>query len=385
MSTQPPPDGLESSATTTSDIPADRPRRSEPRRRRRTRSIAAILVVAAVLVALLAFFAWPRVSPMVGDLFGGPQDYAEQDATGRTTTVTVPEGATGGQIATVLADADVVASREAFLEVLEESPEASRIQAGTYAIQTRLPAQAALSALLDPANRSQISLTIPEGFAIWQVIDRVAAATGTPAEEVRAVAEDAEAIGLPAEAGGNAEGWFAAETYAFEPDDDVAAILSTMVDHTEQRLDELGVPPQDRQNVLTIASIVEREVAMPEYFGPVARVIANRLAGDGETYGLLQMDSTVLYGNGETGGIPTRAQIEDAANPYNTYQHPGLPPTPIGAPGELAIEAAMNPPEGPWLYFVTVDLDSGETKFAATLEEHQANIAELRAWRDAQG
>ena len=131
--------------------------------------------------------------------------------------------------------------------------------------------------------------------------------------------------------------------------------------------------------MLTEASIVEREVNLPQYYGQVARVIENRIHDTAQVGGLLQMDSTVLYGVGKVGGVPTRADL-DNDNPYNTYLHPGLPPTAIGAPGEAALDAVINPPPGDWLYFVTVNLETGETKFASTLEEHNRYVAEFRQY-----
>ena len=85
------------------------------------------------------------------------------------------------------------------------------------------------------------------------------------------------------------------------------------------------------------------------------------------------MDSTILYGLGRSGGMPTQAELDDASNPYNTRIHPGLPPTPIGSPGKGTITAVLNPPAGDWLYFVTINLDTGETRFASTYAEQQAN------------
>ena len=138
------------------------------------------------------------------------------------------------------------------------------------------------------------------------------------------------------------------------------------------------MPKEDYQKVLTKASIVEREVNKEQYYGQVARVIENRLTQtDGETHGLLQMDSTVQYGLGHDGGIPSEAETQDANNPYNTYVHQGLPPGPIGNPNEAAIKAVLNPPAGSWLYFVTVDLKTGETLFASTNEEQKTNTKKL--------
>jgi aminodeoxychorismate lyase len=151
-----------------------------------------------------------------------------------------------------------------------------------------------------------------------------------------------------------------------------------MVARTIAQLNELKVPKESYHTVLTKASIVEREVAKDQYYGQVARVIENRLEQvDDETQGKLQMDSTVLYGLGRSGGIPTSAELADANNVYNTYAHQGLPPGPIGSPGEGAIKAVLNPPAGSWLYFVTIDLKTGETLFASTREEQETNTKKL--------
>lgn len=113
-------------------------------------------------------------------------------------------------------------------------------------------------------------------------------------------------------------------------------------------------------------------------------MIDNRITmEDSGINGRLQMDATVNYGQGNTGGMPTEAELQEDT-PYNTYLHPGLPPTAIGAPSIDAIRAVLNPPEGDWIYFVTVDLHTGETLFAATLEEHNANVQLLREWQAAQ-
>lgn len=360
-------------------------RRRVREQRRRTRRLRAAGVVLAVVVALgaVAVWAWPTVSDTIsGILKTGGADYDEGDATGGTVDVVIPQGANGREIANLLFDADVVASARSFVDVATARPEASRIQPGTYRLPLRIPATGALTALLDPAHRLVVSITIPEGFTRTQVIERVAAALGTDVAAVEAAAGDTAAIGLPAEAGGNVEGWLAPATYQFEPADTPVTVLARMVRQQVARLDARSVAPDQRQAVLIKASIVEREVAIEEYFGKVARVMENRLAGGTETYGFLQMDSTVLYGVGKTGGIPSQADLRND-NPYNTYLHPGLTPTPIGSPGELAIDSVLAPEEGPWLYFTTVNLDTGETKFATTLAEQQSLIEELRAWRDA--
>jgi UPF0755 protein len=353
-------------------------RAREARRRQRRRRSLVVLSLAVVLVAALSLWAFPKVRDAIADRptaaaadFPGPGQGEVE--------VEIPSGASGAEIGTILEDAGVVATQRAFTRAFGENVNASRIQPGTYNLLKEMAAADAVAALLDPANKAEVTITVPEGFHANQVYERIANVAGIPLEEVQAAAADPAAIGLPAEAGGKPEGWLAAATYSFQPSDDAATILSTMVEQTVSRLDERGVAADQRQAVLTKASIVEREVNLPEYYGHVARVIENRLADNGEVNGRLQMDSTVLYGVDKVGGVPTQADL-DEDTPYNTYLHPGLPPTAIGAPGAAAIDAVLTPPKGDWLYFATVNLDTGETKFAATLDEHNANVAELRKW-----
>jgi UPF0755 protein len=127
--------------------------------------------------------------------------------------------------------------------------------------------------------------------------------------------------------------------------------------------------------VVTLASLVQAEAATPEDMGKVAQVLDNRLASGMP----LQLDSTVNYANGN-GGVTTTAEDRANTSPYNTYAHPGLPPGAIGNPGEEALRAVLNPTPGPWIYFVTVNPDTGETRFAVTAEEHAQNVALFRQW-----
>ena len=146
-------------------------------------------------------------------------------------------------------------------------------------------------------------------------------------------------------------------------------VIQTLVDRTVQSLDDAGVPVEDRQRVLTIASIIQREARYEEDLQKVSTVIQNRLDPDNqETFGLLQMDSTAQYGYGEMhdGTVSSSDEALADPNPWNTYVHTGLPIGPIANPGDVAIDAAMHPADGDWLYFVTVNLDTGETVFTRT-------------------
>ena len=293
-------------------------------------------------------------------------------------TVTIPEGASGADIGDILQSKGVVASGKAFTNAAKNNPKGTTIQPGTYKLKKKMSASSALQALLDPESKGDHTLTVIAGSTKQSVKERLKKVGNFTDEQVEAAYADSAAIGLPAEAGGNVEGWLAPGTYDVAENATPKDLVKKMVSQTVTRLKELKVPKEDYQKVLIKASIVEREVNKEQYYGQVARVIENRLTQtDGETHGLLQMDSTVQYGRGRDGGIPSEAENQDASNPYNTYVHQGLPPGPIGNPDEAAIKAVLNPPAGSWLYFVTVNLKTGETLFASTNEEQKANTKKL--------
>ena len=293
-------------------------------------------------------------------------------------TVTIPEGASGVDIGDILQSKGVVASGKAFTNAVKNNPKGNTIQPGTYKLKNKMSANAALQALLDPESKGDHTLTIRAGVSKQIVKDRLKKVGNFTDEQIEAAYADTAGIGLPAEAGGNVEGWLAPGTYDVSENATPKDLIKKMVSQTVTRLKELKVSKEDYQKVLTKASIVEREVNREQYYGQAARVIENRLEQtDGETHGLLQMDSTVQYGLGRYGGIPSEAETQDANNPYNTYVHKGLPPGPIGSPGEAAVKAVLNPPAGSWLYFVTVNLETGETLFASTSEEQKANTKKL--------
>ncbi|TSD62094.1 endolytic transglycosylase MltG [Aeromicrobium piscarium] len=340
-------------------------RRAEPPRRSPVGKLVAILV-AIVLVVLAGFW----VVGQIRDRFGAPADY-EGNGEGET-TVQIVEGANGGQIAQVLYDADVVASTEAFYRLSLNDERAQTIQPGTYQLREKMSAEAALAALSDVSNRLEARVTIPEGSRIDDIIPAIAENTDLAEEDLRAALEDPAAIGLPEVAGGNPEGYLFPETYFVEPDTTAVQLIGQMVAQTAQVTESLDIANRaselgyNGEEIMTVASILEREVNNDEDFRKAARVIYNRL-DDGMP---LQMDSTVHYVSGRQGDVFTTPDERDADTPYNTYRYAGLPPGPIGSPGRAAIEAALNPDEGDWMYFVA-DPETGETTFNDTYEQHQ--------------
>lgn len=374
------PDARMSGESSRSARRAERADRDRKRKRRRRRNITALLITLLVIGGG-AFAVWKVVLPMFDDL-GTGSDQSAEDFPGPGTTevsIVIPAGATGADMGRVLVDAGVVASVEAFTTAFAANPEASGIQPGTYRLRLEMRAVDAVAALLNPEFRVQVQVTIVEGFRVTQVMERLAANTGKPVEEFTAVLADPAAVGLPAEAGGNFEGWLFPATYTFQPDDTPADMIAAMVAQTIAVLDERAVPADQRQVVLTKASLVERESPGGEASAMIARAIQNRL-----DIGMkLDIDATVAYGANKAGTDLTQADLDDPNNPYNTYVHPGLPPTPIASPGAASIDAVLAPADGPWKYWVTVNHDTGETLMAVDYPEHLRNVEKLREWEAA--
>ena len=221
------------------------------------------------------------------------------------------------------------------------------------------------------------SLVIPEGWRsgqIYEAMDKVLALpVGTTKKSIAKAG-----LKLPNDAEGNPEGYLFPATYPLKEKATPESLLSFMVNTANQKFNGAPVAAGAQRNAMnvyqavTIASIVQAEAATKADMGKVARVIFNRL----ERGMPLQMDSTINYAlNRAT--LKTSSSDTRVESPYNSYQRMGLPPTPIDNPGEDAMRAAINPPPGDWLYFVTVK--PGDTRFTANYEEHQRNVAEFNA------
>ncbi|MFG2958008.1 endolytic transglycosylase MltG [Streptomyces sp. NPDC048291] len=221
------------------------------------------------------------------------------------------------------------------------------------------------------------TLVIPEGWRATQVYDAVDKALALPAGSTKGSVGSA-GLKLPGDAGGNPEGYLFPATYPLGKDATPQSVLRAMVDTANQRFGWAPVAAgaqRDAMNVyqaVTIASIAQAEAAGKVDMGKVARVVLNRLQRGMP----LQMDSTLNYAlNRST--LNTTVNDTRIENPYNSYQRMGLPPTPIDNPGTDAMRAALNPPPGNWLYFVTVK--PGDTRFTADFAEHQRNVADFNA------
>jgi len=373
----------------------DRP--AEPSRRtrrtktpRRTGRKLVVLLLALALVGGAGFGTVTVLKPLLGKLtgFGSSADLDYPGPGEGEVSIAVASGQTGEDIATTLRDAGVTKSRTAYLQAAAGDPAAAaRIQPGTYTLKKGMTGVDAFKVISNPANAVRNGVTLPEGLWASETFARLSEASGIPVAEYEAAAKDPAAIGLPAAAVGNVEGWLSPTTYEFPEGSTAAQQLSIMVKRTVDELTKLGVAPDQQQRLLTLASIVEGEVNAGTDRGKVARVIENRLDNPtGPTVGFLQMDSTRNYAIQKRGNLSAADVERSKASPYDTYAHKGLPPGPINNPSNASIEATVNPPAGNWYYFVTVNFDTGETLFAETLAEQEQNIAKFRQWcRDNPG
>jgi len=351
--------------------PSGRRRAAGPSRAGRLlRTVVLILVIAALVFAFMK----------VKDMLGGPDDYSGQ-GTGKV-VIEVPAGANGQQIADILAKKDVVKSAEAYYQVSLNDPRAQSIQPGFYELRKQMSAKAALGALVDKKNRVEGRVAVPEGARIDQIIELIEAGSEISKKDVVAALDKPRSLGLPQDAAGNPEGYLFPATYTVEPGTSATDLLKQMVAKAVDVYKSLDIDTRAKglgysgAEIITVASLLEREAQRGEDFPKVARVLYNRL----DESMPLQLDSTVQYVSKRKGDVFTTPEERDNPSKYNTYKHPGLPPGPIGSPGEKTIEAALNPAEGSWLYFVTVNLETGETVFSDTNGEHSQAVAKLQEY-----
>ncbi len=336
------------------------------RRRRGSLKSCLVLVVVTALVVAAAAVAFALGREKLSELMAPPEDYTG-DGVGRV-VFEVRAGEGTSEIGRNLKTTGVVKSVEAFTEAAAGDDDALSIQVGFYELKKELPAQDALDILVNPDNLVQNSVTIPEGLRVEDVLKALAKGTDFSLARFKSAAKDGDAIGLPPYADGNPEGYLFPATYAFGPDAKPKQMLAEMVDRWRQAAQDADLEASAKQlgytphELMTIASLVESEANRDQDRGKVARVIYNRLETD-ETDGLLQIDATVNYALGRDLGLGLTEKDLKVDSPYNTRKNPGLPPGPIESPGDDAIEAATHPTEGDWIYYVTVNLDTGETLF----------------------
>ncbi|MGJ6964907.1 endolytic transglycosylase MltG [Streptosporangium sp. G11] len=350
-------------------------RRGRRRRRRRNRGgflapmLAIIVLIGGIGAAGFYGYTWVR------DVMT-PDDYTGQGS--GEVVVEIKDGQNASDIAQTLQDQGVVKSVKAFVNAVAEAGKSSSLQPGEYTMRKQMAAAEAVK-LLDPDKRLREKITLEEGLRLSVTLQRLAKQTGKPLREFQQAARNVRELGLPPYARGKLEGYAFPATYEITPKMTASEILTKMVDRFNQTADKddlqgkakaLGHTPHE---IMTIASIVQAESGTKDDMGKVARVIYNRL--DREPPLNLAMDSTVMYALNKVGIEASHKDLE-STSPYNTYKVAGLPPGPIANPGDDAIQAALNPTKGDWVWFVTTCPSKSITKFASAESDFFALKAE---------
>jgi UPF0755 protein len=339
--------------------------------RSRGRAVRSLLILLLVFVTLGA--ATAGVYLYATGSGSGPSEQVE---------VVVPRGATAAEVGVLLEEAGVIRSSLAFRLMASLRGGGSDIKAGVYPMRTNMALSEAFLLLeRGPEDRTPtITLTIPEGLRVEQVADRIAEELGVRRHTFIGAATAGRFVLPPylPEGTKTVEGFLFPETYEVRTSADAEDVIGIQLEQFRRvaeglpwdRAEELGVTPYE---VVIIASMIEEEARVPEDRPKIAAVIYNRLARGMN----LEIDATVLYALGRH---KERVLFEDLEidSPYNTYLHPGLPPTPIASPGQASLEAALKPAEAGYLYYVVID-DDGRHAFTSSYEEF------LRFKEQAQG
>jgi UPF0755 protein len=355
-------------------------RRAAARPKRRGFSGCLAVLVALVVVCAIVGIGGSKGYHYLKDHLGNSAG-ADYPGPGSGSVVfEVHEGDTATDIARNLKSDGVVESVDAFVHAATADSRSASIQVGYYQLKKKMAAADALAILVDHKNLIQSAVVVPEGARVDQILTTIAAKTDIKRAALLAALKNPAAIGLPAEADGNPEGYLFPATYAVVPGETAVALLKQMVAKgvaVRQQLGldagaaKLGLTPEQ---VVTVASILEYEAKRTQDYPKVARAIYNRLKAGMP----LQSDATVSYANNVSGEIWTTEAMRQNASPYNTYEHTGLPPGPIGNPGATTLKAALDPASGPWLYWVVVNLKTGETVFSTTLAQHDAAVQRFK-------
>jgi UPF0755 protein len=349
--------------------------------------ITTLLGLAAIGFLAFKFFTYP-------ERFSGT-------AQGRV-EFTIAKGASAGQVAANLGRAGLLQYPTLFRLYAGQRGAASRFKPGHYEINAPATPRALIDLLVKGVVDELIAVTVPEGKNMLEVAEIFGAAKISNAKQLAAKGMDAafaRTLGLP---GLTVEGYLFPDTYKLAAGTDPEKVLVTLVRRHREVYEELRAKHADDlaalgkllqwgdAEVVTMASIVEKETGQPHERPRIAQVFINRLTLPTFTPRLLQTDPTIVYGCtvapkflGKSSDACSkfsdrirRIHLDDKDNPYSTYAHEGLPPAPISNPGREALEAVMKPDGTNYLYFVS--RNDGTHVFAASRADHEANVVKFQ-------
>ncbi len=288
------------------------------------------------------------------------------------TFVDFPSGTGTQAMAQKLQETGVIRSRYAFdlLRIWKQGT----LKAGEYRFAAPANALTVYSRIAK-GDVYTVAVTIPEGFNLFDIASAVqAAGLGSSDAFLQAAHTNTDLIASLSPGATSLEGFLYPDTYRFSHHTTIRTMQETMVRRFRQQAAKMGIPAGDIATTVTLASLVEKEVHFDDERALAAGVFGNRLQRDMP----LQTDPTVIYAAllaGRWSGVIHRSDL-DFDSPYNTYRHTGMPPGPICSPGAAALHAAMQPAATDNLYFVADA--TGHTRFASSLAEHTANVADYR-------
>lgn len=369
-------------------------------RSKRSFRLALIVVLGSLAIAagIIAFFLHRAMS------------YPDEphDGTGRDVEVEIASGMSFPAIATRLADQGVIARPTWFRMFAMWRGQTADVKPGKYLIKDNLTPREVLAIIIAGVAEATVRVTLPEGENMLELFRRLEEAKVARAVELEALARDRDFLAKYAIAGDTAEGYLFPDTYRFHVGERPHVVLQRLITrHREiwnqamQKHAREASRLKDRLNwtdrdLLTLASIVEKEAVDPAERPRIAQVFLNRLTSSSFKPKRLETDPTIRYGclvpkeksppcvawielctkAGKPPGCERlrRAQLDDKDNPYNTYQHEGLPPGPIGNPGKKSIEATFAPDGSDYFFFVATSKSSRTHAFARTVAEHKRNV-----------
>jgi UPF0755 protein len=328
-------------------------------------AVLVALLLAAGLAAITAGWLWQRQA-----------SFAAQPITPRQDSVVIAPGDSFTTVLGKLRAAGVEEGHDLQWQVLARQLDAAgKLKVGEYALDAALNPRELLQRMRQ-GRVLQYRFTIVEGWNIRQL--RAAIARATPLRQTTAEMSDAELMLALGFEGQHPEGRFLPETYTYQRSDTDLDVLKRAHAAMEKALGDVwqsraeGLPINSPYELLTLASIIEKETGLAAERPQIAGVFARRLK-----LGMrLQTDPTVIYGIGSAYDGNIRKVHLTTDTPYNTYTRAGLTPTPIAMPGRAALEATAHPAEGKSLYFVAVGDGSGGHIFSASYAEHQAAVAQ---------
>ena len=332
-----------------------------------------VAVIAIALVAGVALLVFPK-------LFSDTP--AKTVAPGQEVTLTVPEGASGDTIASLLSQNHVIEDPSNYYAAVKKLGAELSLKPGDYRFETGQDPIDVVKRLVAGPNIEGVKLTIQEGLTVDQTAARVEEVYGIPAADFKAQAKASTYVAdypfLEGAYNDSLEGFLYPKTYTFSGAPTADQIIRAMLDQfkTETTGVELAYNPMglNAQQVVTVASLIERETAVADERPTVASVIYNRLQADM----FLQIDAAIVYARGGGSQAVTNADLA-IDSPYNLYKNKGLPAGPICSPSISAIKAAIQPASTDYLYYVASAAGDGSHKFTDNYDEFLAFKKEYEA------